>query len=41
MVLDVIEKYIDALYFNEMFYSEVFWNTSAAVDREMKNTNRN
>ena len=35
-VLAVSEKYIDALYYNEMFYSAACWNTAAAVDRKMK-----
>ena len=32
-VLAVSEKYIDALYYNEMFYSMACWNTDTAVDR--------
>ena len=40
-VLAVSEKYIDALYYNEMFYSEACWNTAAVVDRDMKNINSN
>ena len=39
MVLAVSGKYIDALYYNEMFYSAVCWNTAAAVDRELKKIN--
>ena len=35
------EKYIDALYYNEIFYSAACWNISAAVDRDLKNLNRN
>ena len=38
-VLAVSENYIDALYYNEMFYSAACWNTSASVDRELKNMN--
>ena len=38
-VLAVSEKYIDALYYNEMFYSAAFWNTAAAVERELNNLN--
>ena len=38
-VLAVIEKYIDAFYYNEMFYSAACWNTDAAVEWEMKNLN--
>ena len=34
-----IRWYIDALYYNEMFYSVACWNNDAAVDREMKNMN--
>ena len=33
------KKYIDALYYNEMFYSASCWNTTAAVDRELKEMN--
>ena len=36
MVLDVSEKYIDALYYNVMFYSAEWWNTANAVDRDIK-----
>ena len=36
MVLAVSEKYIDALYYKEIFYSAACWNTAAAVDRELK-----
>ena len=39
MVLAVSEKYIDALYYNEMFYSAECWNNADAFDREMKNLN--
>ena len=35
-VLAVSEKYIDALYYNEMFYSAACWNTSSAFYRELK-----
>ena len=38
-VLAVSEKYIDALYYNEMFYSTDCCNTAATVEREMKNLN--
>ena len=38
-VFGVSEKYIDALYYNEMFYSAAYWNIAAAVDREMKKLN--
>ena len=31
--------YIDALYYNEMFYSTECCNTAATVEREMKNLN--
>ena len=33
------EKYIDAIYYNEMFYFAACWNTAAAVDRKLKNLN--
>ena len=35
----LLVKNIDALYYNEMFYSCACWNTDAAVDREMNNMN--
>ena len=38
-VLAVSEKYIDALYYDEMFYSVVCCNTADAVDTEVKNMN--
>ena len=38
-VFSVSEKYIDALYYNEIFYSAVCWNTTAAVDKDLKNIN--
>ena len=38
-VLYVSEKYIDALYYNEIFYSVECWNTTAAVYRDMKKLN--
>ena len=34
-------KTIDVLYCNEMFYYAAFWNTVAAVDRELKMLNIN
>ena len=34
-------KTIDVLYCNEMFYHAAFWNTVAAVDRELKMLNIN
>ena len=39
MVLAVSEKYISALYYNEMFYSAACWNTAAAIYRRVKNLN--
>ena len=33
------EIYIDALYYNEIFYSVECWNTTAEVYREMKKLN--
>ena len=39
MVLAVSEKYIDALYYNEMLHYAARWNTAAVVDRELKNMN--
>ena len=39
MVLAVSEKYIDALYYNEMFYSTACWNNAYAVDRDLENIN--
>ena len=36
-VLAVSEKYIDELYYNDIFYSAACCNTAAAVDRNMKN----
>ena len=38
-VLAASEKYIDALYYNEMFYSAACRNTDDAVERELKNLN--
>ena len=35
MVLAVSEKCIYALYYNEMFYPADFFNTAAAVDKEL------
>ena len=37
--MSVSEKYIDSLYYKEMFYSTACWDTVAAVDRELNNTN--
>ena len=34
-------KYIDALYYNDMFYYAACWDTTAAFYRELKNMNRN
>ena len=39
MVLAMIERYIDALYYNEMFYYAECWKTDAAVDKGLKNMN--
>ena len=39
-VLAVSEKYIDALYYNEMLSSPACWNTAAVVDEDMKNLNK-
>ena len=35
----MIERYIDALYYNEMFYYAECWKTDAAVDKGLKNMN--
>ena len=35
-VLAVSETYIDAVYYNNMFYSAAGWNTAAAVERDTK-----
>ena len=37
--LYVSEKYIDALYYNDMFYSVACWNNAAEIDRDLKNLN--
>ena len=39
MVLALSEKYIDALYCNDIFYSAAYCNTAAAIDWELKNIN--
>ena len=41
MVLAVSENYIDVLCYNETFSSAECWNTSASVDRYLKNLNSN
>ena len=38
-VLSESEKYIDVLYYNEMFYSGLCWNTAAAVGRDLEKLN--
>ena len=38
--MDVTEKYIDALYYDDMFYSTVCLNTADVVDRDLEKLNR-